>query len=169
MTDYSVGDQVRLTATRGDVPVGTVGTVQALDWEDPYDIGVLFDDYGFWWTEEHRLEKADATPDGRVHFDGGGMRDTQNGKPRFDLLMPVEVSYSEQFLTRCAVHMAKGAEKYEDRNWEQFSDQDSLDRAKSSALRHMMQWLSGETDEDHAAAVFFNLMAAEYIKGRMND
>src|SRR5690606_21266015 len=43
-----------------------------------------------------------------------------------------------------------------------------LDRAKSSAFRHFMQWFNGETDEDHAAAIFFNVQAVEYIKGRMN-
>lgn len=50
------------------------------------------------------------------------------------------------------------------RNWELFNNQEALDRAKSSALRHMIQWINGETDEDHAAAVYFNIMAAEYVK-----
>jgi hypothetical protein len=101
----------------------------------------------------------------RARFSNGGVRDTQAGKPRFDLLLPKNVPYLDQLLTRAALLMGRGAEKYEDRNWEQFSDQDALDRAKSSALRHLMQLLNDETDEDHAAAVVFNVMVIEYVKG----
>lgn len=101
----------------------------------------------------------------RASFDGGGVRDTETGKPRFDLLRPVTVPYSHQMLTRWAALMARGAEKYAARNWEQFSDPAALDRAKSSAARHFEQWFNGETDEDHAAAVLFNVTAAEYVRG----
>jgi hypothetical protein len=65
--------------------------------------------------------------------------------------------------------MAKGADHYEDRNWEKFDDLEALNRAKSSAFRHFMQWITGETDEDHAAAIFFNVMAVEYIKEKMSE
>lgn len=101
----------------------------------------------------------------RAEFAGGGVRDTQEGKPRFDLLLPETVPYRSQMLTRFAELMGRGAEKYEDRNWEFFSDDRALARARSSAFRHFMQWFNGETDEDHAAAVFFNITAAEYIEG----
>jgi Domain of unknown function (DUF5664) len=101
----------------------------------------------------------------RASFDGGGVRDTETGKPRFDLLRPVTVPHSHQMLTRWAALMARGAEKYAARNWEQFSDPAALDRAKSSAARHFEQWFNGETDEDHAAAVLFNVTAGEYVKG----
>ena len=103
----------------------------------------------------------------RQEFKGGGMRDSQTGKPRFDLLLPEHVPYKDQMLTRWAKHMAAGAERYEDRNWEQFSDWEAYDRAKASAFRHFMQWMNGEQDEDHAAAIFFNVMAAEYVQGRI--
>lgn len=101
----------------------------------------------------------------RAEFANGGVRDSQDGKPRFDLLTPETVPYEHQILTRWAHLMARGAEKYADRNWEQFSDRSALDRAKSSAFRHFMQWLNGERDEDHAVAVLFNIMAAEYVAG----
>lgn len=101
----------------------------------------------------------------RAEFGNGGVRDTQKGKPRFDLLLPLNVSYPDQLLTRAAALMGRGAEKYNDRNWEQFGDEEALERAKSSALRHLMQLLNGETDEDHAAAVVFNVMVYEYVKG----
>lgn len=101
----------------------------------------------------------------RAEFANGGQRDTQDGKPRFDLLYPLNVPFDHQLMTRFAVHMAHGASKYDDRNWEQFSDQEALDRARSSAARHFAQWLTGEQDEDHAAAVIFNIMAVEYVRG----
>lgn len=103
----------------------------------------------------------------RQEFDGGGMRDVETGKPRFDLLCPERVPYEHQYLTRVAKLMGRGAEHYEDRNWEQFADDAAYQRARSSAFRHFMQWFNGETDEDHAASIFFNVQAAEYVAGRM--
>ncbi|AIG78420.1 Hypothetical protein AJAP_27880 [Amycolatopsis japonica] len=119
--------------------------------------------------EEYVTASSFTTKDSgeRSEFEGGGQRDSETGKPRFDLLLPVRVPYEDQLLTRVAALMGRGAEKYEDRNWEKFSDQAALDRARSSAFRHFMQWFNGETDEDHAAAVVFNLKAAEYVKGRL--
>lgn len=105
----------------------------------------------------------------RVQFEGGGMRDSQTGKPRFDLLIPEGMPFEKQYLTRVARLMAKGADHYEDRNWEKFGDEEALNRAKSSAFRHFMQWFTGETDEDHAASVFFNIQAVEYIKHKLEN
>lgn len=103
----------------------------------------------------------------RVQFEGGGMRDSQEGKPRFDLLVPEEMPFDRQYLTRCARLLAKGAAHYEDRNWEKFGDEEALNRARSSAFRHFMQWFTKEDDEDHAASVFFNIQAAEYIAWKL--
>lgn len=103
----------------------------------------------------------------RDTYDSGMRRDTQEGKPRFDLILPKSLPYQATMLTRWACLMARGAEKYGDRNWEKGNGSEELERAKASALRHMMQWLSGETDEDHAAAVFFNIAAAEYFAYRL--
>jgi hypothetical protein len=95
------------------------------------------------------------------------MREVDPDKPSFDLMLPHGVEYKEQMLTRFAVLLSKGAQKYAPRNWELGIGQAELERAKASALRHMMQWLAGEQDEDHAAAVYFNIMQAEYIKYKM--
>lgn len=101
----------------------------------------------------------------REQFEGGGVRDTESGKPRFDLLRPLTVPYEDQILTRWARHMAMGAAKYAARNWEQFSTEEAYQRARSSAARHFEQWFAEERDEDHAVAVMFNIAAAEYISG----
>lgn len=105
----------------------------------------------------------------REEYASGMKRDTQEGKARFDLVVPKALSYEESMLTRWAIRMAQGAEKYDPRNWEKGSGQEELERAESSAFRHFMQWLAGETDEDHAAAVFFNIQAAEYFRWRIAD
>lgn len=105
----------------------------------------------------------------REEYDSGMVRDTQEGKPRYDLLVPLGVPYEHQFLTRVAGLLARGAEKYSDRNWEQAAGSAEMDRFKSSAYRHLMQWITGESDEDHAAAVVFNLLAYETIKWKREN
>lgn len=97
----------------------------------------------------------------RQSYGSGMVRDVQEGKPRFDLLVPEDVPFEEQFLTRAAVHMTKGAQKYGFRNFEKANSREEVDRFRASAFRHFMQWYCGMTDEDHASAVLFNLIAAE--------
>jgi hypothetical protein len=97
----------------------------------------------------------------RAQFASGMQRDTDNGKARFDLLLPVGVPYEHQFLTRVAELLTRGAVKYDPRNWEQANSPEEVERMRSSAFRHFMQWMTGDQDEDHAAAVVFNLLAAE--------
>lgn len=97
----------------------------------------------------------------RAEHLSGMQREPEAGRPRFDLLIPQTVPYEHQLLTRCAALMARGAEKYSSRNWEKANSPEELERMRSSAFRHFMQWLCGEDDEDHAAAVFFNMLAAE--------
>ena len=96
-------------------------------------------------------------------------RDLQDGKPRFDLIMARELPYEEQLLTRWAGLMERGAVKYGVRNWEKASTEEELARFRESAFRHMIQYLCGEDDEDHAVAVLFNLNAIELVKWKMRN
>lgn len=100
----------------------------------------------------------------RVEFESGMRRDTQEGKPDFYLCLPKGIPYSDQMITRFAELLTRGAEKYGERNFELAASEEELDRFKASAYRHFLQWISGESDEDHAAATWFNIMAAEMIK-----
>jgi hypothetical protein len=84
-------------------------------------------------------------------------RDTQEGKPDYTL---IDLS----FLTRMAEHLTKGATKYGRHNWKMANSKEEMERFQSSALRHMFQYLNGDRDEDHMAAVAFNLMASEYVR-----
>lgn len=100
-----------------------------------------------------------------ARFDSGMIRDTNSNKPRFDLIMPLDVPYELQMLTRWAVHMEKGARHYGERNWEKANGEEELKRFKESAFRHFMQWYCGLEDEDHAVAVMFNITGAERLRG----
>jgi hypothetical protein len=97
----------------------------------------------------------------RVEFDSGMVRDVQDGKTDYALV------FSGPMLKRWAEHLTKGAVKYDRDNWLKATGQVELDRFLQSAARHFFQWMAGETDEDHAAAVFFNLNGAEYVKDQM--
>ena len=105
----------------------------------------------------------------RATYESGMVRDTEEGKARFDLLLPKDVPFEQQMLTRFARLMERGAVKYDERNWEKAEGQVELDRYHSSALRHLVQWLCGADDEDHAAAVLFNILAGETVKYKMTQ
>jgi len=102
----------------------------------------------------------------RQEFDSGMKRDTQEGKPRYDLIMPVGMRYP--LLTRFAELLERGMAKYGYRNWEKADSEEEYIRFKSSAFRHFMQWFQDEGDEDHAAAVWFNIQAAEFLKEKLD-
>jgi hypothetical protein len=100
----------------------------------------------------------------RLQFDSGMVRDIEDNKPGFHFLIPKDVPFDAQMLTRVAEHLRKGAKKYSPRNWEKGNSDAEAERARESALRHMMQWIMGETDEDHAAAVIINVIFAETMQ-----
>lgn len=97
----------------------------------------------------------------RKRFESGMQRDVTEGKVDYSLLL------DGPMFERWAAHMTKGAEKYEKRNWMKAAGQEELDRFRESAFRHFLQWMRGDVDEDHAAAVIFNLNGAELVKERM--
>jgi hypothetical protein len=97
----------------------------------------------------------------RAEFPSGMVRDTDAGKPRYDLI-PLSM------LKRLAELYARGAVKYGDRNWENANSKEEMERFQASAFRHFVQWLMGERDEDHASAVVFNVFAAETLRDKLS-
>lgn len=97
----------------------------------------------------------------RETYKSGMNRDLQDGKPRYDLIW-------EPILTRFANLLERGAKKYDENNWKMANSIEELNRFKASGLRHMIQW-KNETEhtEDHAVAVMFNIMCAEYLKEKL--
>lgn len=97
----------------------------------------------------------------RMVLSSGMQRDTTEGKTDYSLVL------DGPMFERWAIHLTKGAAKYDKRNWMKATPGDgSYERFKESALRHFLQWYRGETDEDHASATFFNINGAEYVKTR---
>lgn len=105
----------------------------------------------------------------RQEYQSGMVRDTQENKPRFDLLFIDDMPYAEQPLTRWAALMGRGAYKYGEKNWTNANSHEELDRFKASAARHFAQWMCGETDEDHGAAVYFNIGAYMYLTWKLGQ
>ncbi len=95
--------------------------------------------------------------DGKI-VDGGermsygenrAMREPSSGKGRYDLVSPFAIR-------RLAKWMELGAIKYADRNWEKGMP---YSRYVDSAKRHLDKFVMGMEDEDHLAAVAFNVFA----------
>ena len=78
----------------------------------------------------------------------GAKRDTEDNKPRPDLVCPL-------FLCRMGEVLKAGAKKYGELNWAKGI---SLSRCYHSLRRHLMQWELGDTSEDHLANAACNLM-----------
>jgi hypothetical protein len=75
-------------------------------------------------------------------------------------------------LERLAVHVTKGAAKYPDvapgvPNWTLAAGPEEQQRYRASAARHFVQWMRGDQDEDHAAAVVFNINGYEYVTEKL--
>lgn len=101
----------------------------------------------------------------REEYASGMKRDVADDKTDFDRV------YDGPMLERWAALLTRGAKKYNDEegqpNWMKANGLPEMERARKSAARHFAQWRRGDTDEDHAAAVIFNLNLFEYIKGRI--
>ena len=126
------------------------------------------DPEALWVCEQHQVPVVSPSREfhvkdsgARHQFDSGMVRDVTTGKVDYSLVL------NGPMFDRWAAHLDKGAIKYTKRNWMQANGQAELDRFRESALRHFLQWFRGETDEDHAAAVLFNVNGAEYVKGRL--
>jgi hypothetical protein len=104
----------------------------------------------------------------RMEFTSGMVRDTTEGKTEFHR------AADGPMLRRWAEHLTKGATKYPDvapgtPNWTLAAGEAERARFKQSAFRHFMQWYNDERDEDHGAAVFFNINGAEYVRGKLES
>ena len=90
----------------------------------------------------------------RQSFDTGSVRDTEEGKPRYDLITPIGLYFE-------AMHYSNGAAKYGDRNWERGQP---LSRYIASLERHLQKLKVGLEDEDHASAIAWNIHAFQHTK-----
>jgi hypothetical protein len=85
----------------------------------------------------------------REEMPTGSVRDTREGKGRFELISPFA-------LRRLAGVYERGAAKYASRNWEKGQP---FSRFLDSALRHLNSFAMGWTDEDHLSQALWNVAA----------
>ena len=95
----------------------------------------------------------------RREFETGAVRDMQEGKGRCDLLPACA-------LLRLSKHYEAGAMKYEDRNWEKGIP---ISVMVDSAMRHLLKYMDGQTDEDHLVAVAWNILGAMWMEEKRPD
>lgn len=95
----------------------------------------------------------------RREFESGAVRDIQEGKGRMDLLPACAI-------IRLSKHFENGAKKYEERNWEKGIPTHSF---IDSAIRHLMKYLDGATDEDHLCAAAWNCMCCMWTEEKRPD
>jgi len=89
----------------------------------------------------------------RETYISGMTREPNLSRGRYDLISPIA-------LKALAIHMERGAEKYEDRNWEKGG---KLSRHLNSAIRHLQQFLEGDRSENHLSACVYNAMAITHV------
>lgn len=96
---------------------------------------------------------------GKEEFSTGAVRDSQEDKPRFDLITPT-------FLLRLATLLGEKAKHYGDRNWEQGIN---MSRSFASLERHVQAIKRGDYNEDHIAQAAANLMFLAEEQDGPND
>lgn len=97
----------------------------------------------------------------RTEFSSGMVRDTAEGKTLWHLVA------DGPMLKRWAELLTRGAVKYSPGNWLKAEGEAEHNRFRESAFRHFMQWYRGDRDEDHGAAVMFNVNGAEYVRDKL--
>jgi len=97
--------------------------------------------------------------DNNRHFDTGAQRDTGDGKLRMSLI-------PQQELKRVMKRYLDGAEKYGENNW---MNGMPLSVYYDCAHRHLEAWWRGENDEDHAAAVVWNMLCAMWTETKVTS
>jgi hypothetical protein len=140
---YKRGDVVRLTAyefIQGPAPVEPCYATDPSDWAK-----------SVCETMQGSAATTYTTKDSgqREEMPTGSVRDSREGKGRFDLITPFA-------LARVAGVYERGAKKYADRNWEKGQ---SFSRFLDSALRHLNRFQMGWEDEDHLSQAAWNILA----------
>lgn len=90
----------------------------------------------------------------RTNFDTGAVRDASAGKGTPSLIPPIAIR-------KMARRFEDGATKYGRDNWMKGIP---LSRYQDSLMRHLLQWAEGDTTEDHAGAVLWNMACAAWTE-----
>lgn len=95
--------------------------------------------------------------------ENGFMREPDAGKPDLSYLFTLQGLdlVPPELIARIARHYYNGGLKYSPDNWKKGTDERSLARNLRSLARHLFQWFRQEQDEDHLAAIVWNLITFE--------
>ena len=102
----------------------------------------------------------DLHPDD-VRLSSGLIRGSTAGKINYLLAL------DGPMFERWAALLSAAADRKGARNWMLAHTEEDLERFREGLARHTIQYLRGDTDEDHAAAMLFNLNGAEYVRARL--
>ena len=91
-------------------------------------------------------------------FNTGAVRNT-GGKGRMDLLPMCA-------LLRVSHHMEDALQIYPERNWEKGIPMHTM---LDSAMRHLVKYMDGQTNEDHLSAAATNLLMAMWMEEKKPD
>jgi hypothetical protein len=119
------------------------------------------------------VDAIDVSPVGRTHreamldrdtrrYESGVIRGDNTGKTDYTLAL------DGPLFERWAQLLTENVESKGKRNWMNARTQEDYDRFRESFLRHALSVLRGDTDEDHAAAVCFNLNGMLYVESLGN-
>ena len=97
----------------------------------------------------------------RQTFPTGMQRDSEDKPLYTDVYYPLVKRHAEL--------MMRGAQKYGKSNWQKAKTEAELNRFRESLLRHTYQYLMGDQDEDHLAAILFNTHGCALVEDRLND
>jgi len=118
--------------------------------------------------QDKQLESGLKDSGARQEYSSGMVREPSGIRERFDLILPLGQPYNTTLLYKWADILAMGCSKYKKRNWELASSVEELDRFKESAWRHFVKFMNGETDENHAGSILFNLNGIVYLMNKLN-
>lgn len=104
--------------------------------------------YNVYWETMDPSSRPTKVADTKEQFLTGAHRSSAEGRGRPQDLSPLA-------LLRLGKLLERGANAYGARNYQKGM---SMDRTAGSLLRHLLQYMSGDGDEDHLAAVMFNAM-----------
>jgi hypothetical protein len=119
------------------------------------------------------VDAIDVSPVGRTHreamldrdtrrYESGVIRGDNTGKTDYTLAL------DGPLFERWARLLTENVESKGKRNWMNASTREDYDRFRESFLRHALSVLRGDMDEDHAAAVVFNLNGMLYTQEQLN-
>lgn len=103
------------------------------------------------------MKRPDKPDKATVTLGSGMVRSDDTGKPDYTTI-------GLDFLEELAVHMTANIESKGYNNWKKASTEEDELRARRSAWRHFVAFQRGDDDENHAAALVYNVMVVRHVR-----